>query len=177
MLSETYDYDLLGNLRVKAGVTYDYPAAGQPRPHAPIRVGGQPDAYDANGNLVSGGGRTYTWNGWNQLASVSQRGVSETYTYDAEGARVTLARREVRGTRVSGAERRARGHAPGQCADAPYPGPPPALMPPEGLHPPRRPPATPGCRGWFSVLSSRFSAAGARGGRRADGAELHRATP
>ncbi|MCS7003024.1 MAG: hypothetical protein NZ518_09265 [Dehalococcoidia bacterium] len=38
---------------------------------------------------MSGGGRTYTWNGWNQLASVSQSGVSETYTYDAEGARVT----------------------------------------------------------------------------------------
>jgi len=88
-LSETYAYDRLGNLRVKAGVGYEYPAARQPRPHAPIRVGGQPYAYDANGNLTSGGGRTFVWNGWNQLASVSQAGVTETYAYDAAGARVT----------------------------------------------------------------------------------------
>jgi RHS repeat-associated protein len=63
--------------------------ARQPRPHAPIRVGGQPYAYDANGNLTSGGGRTFVWNGWNQLAGVSQAGVTETYAYDAAGARVT----------------------------------------------------------------------------------------
>ncbi|WP_049767488.1 RHS repeat-associated core domain-containing protein [Roseiflexus sp. RS-1] len=88
-LSETYAYDRLGNLRVKAGVGYEYPAARQPRPHAPIRVGGQPYAYDANGNLTSGGGRTFVWNGWNQLAGVSQAGLTETYTYDAAGARVT----------------------------------------------------------------------------------------
>jgi RHS repeat-associated protein len=88
-LSETYAYDRLGNLRVKAGVGYEYPAARQPRPHAPIRVGGQPYAYDANGNLTSGGGRTFVWNGWNQLAGVTQAGVTETYAYDAAGARVT----------------------------------------------------------------------------------------
>jgi RHS repeat-associated protein len=88
-LSETYAYDRLGNLRVKAGVGYEYPAARQPRPHAPIRVGGQPYAYDANGNLTSGGGRTFVWNGWNQLAGVTQAGLTETYTYDAAGARVT----------------------------------------------------------------------------------------
>ena len=45
--------------------------------------------YDANGNLTSGGGRTFVWNGWNQLASVSQAGVTETYADDAAGARVT----------------------------------------------------------------------------------------
>jgi len=88
-LSETYACDRLGNLRVKAGVGYEYPAARQPRPHAPIRVGGQPYAYDANGNLTSGGGRTFVWNGWNQLASVTQAGVTETYADDAAGARVT----------------------------------------------------------------------------------------
>ena len=88
-LRETYAYDRLGNLRVKAGVGYEYPAARQPRPHAPIRVGGQPYAYDANGNLTSGGGRTFVWNGWNQLASVTQAGVTETYADDAAGARVT----------------------------------------------------------------------------------------
>jgi RHS repeat-associated protein len=88
-LSETYACDRLGNLRVKAGVGYEYPAARQPRPHAPIRVGGQPYAYDANGNLTSGGGRTFVWNGWNQLAGVTQAGVTETYADDAAGARVT----------------------------------------------------------------------------------------
>lgn len=123
-LSETYACDLLRNLRVKAGVAYDHPAAGQPRPHAPIRAGGQAYAYDANGNLMSGGGRTYAWNGWNQLASVSQSGVSETYANDAEGERVTLAGYEARGARraVSSAERGVRGPAPLRRADAPYAG-------------------------------------------------------
>jgi hypothetical protein len=45
-LSETDACDRLGNLRVKAGVEYEYPAARQARPRAPIRVGGQPYACD-----------------------------------------------------------------------------------------------------------------------------------
>jgi hypothetical protein len=45
---EWYTYDAIGNLTSKAGVSYVYPSAGSPRPHAPTSVGGQPYTYDAN---------------------------------------------------------------------------------------------------------------------------------
>ena len=45
--------------------------------------------YDANGNLLSGGGRTLTWNAENQPSQVVSGGLTEAYTYDADGARVT----------------------------------------------------------------------------------------
>jgi RHS repeat-associated protein len=44
--------------------------------------------YDQNGNLTSDGVKTYTWNGRNQLASVSGGGVTASFQYDAFGRRV-----------------------------------------------------------------------------------------
>lgn len=88
-LTEHYAYTRLGNLITKAGASFHYPAAGQPRPHAPLSGGGRSFQYDANGNRVSDGVRTFAWNGWNQLVSVTRDGVHETSTYDATGARVT----------------------------------------------------------------------------------------
>jgi RHS repeat-associated protein len=43
---------------------------------------------DANGNLLSGGNRTFTWNADNLPASVTSGGITESYTYDADGERV-----------------------------------------------------------------------------------------
>jgi YD repeat-containing protein len=41
-LSQTFAYDSVGNMLSQTGVgSYAYPAAGQPRPHAPSTVGGQ----------------------------------------------------------------------------------------------------------------------------------------
>jgi len=37
---------------------------------------------------VSGGGRTFTWNADNLPATVTHGGVTESYTYDADGERV-----------------------------------------------------------------------------------------
>ncbi|WP_029215379.1 RHS repeat-associated core domain-containing protein [Kallotenue papyrolyticum] len=58
-------------------------------PHQARTVGGQSYSYDANGNLVSGGGRTYTWQADNLPASITSGGATETYTYDADGERLT----------------------------------------------------------------------------------------
>ena len=44
--------------------------------------------YDANGNLISDGVNTYTWNARNQLVSISGR-VAASFQYDAFGRRVS----------------------------------------------------------------------------------------
>ncbi|NOK71559.1 MAG: hypothetical protein GFH25_541324n2 [Chloroflexi bacterium AL-N10] len=85
-----YAYTTTGNLTSRTGVgTYGYPSAGSARPHAPTTVGGQPYQYDANGNTLSGGGRTYTWTMENMPRTIKGTdGVTEVYEYDADGERV-----------------------------------------------------------------------------------------
>jgi YD repeat-containing protein len=92
----SYAYDPNGNLTSKTGVgAYQYGAnlngAGA-GPHQARTVNGQAYTYDANGNLLTGGGRTYTWNDERLPASVASGGVTESYTYDADGERVTRTR-------------------------------------------------------------------------------------
>jgi YD repeat-containing protein len=91
--AETFAYDELGNLTSKTGIgAYQYGAnlngtgAG---PHQARTVNGQAYSYDANGNLLSGGGRTYLWNNERLLQSVTNGTTTEQYTYDADGERVT----------------------------------------------------------------------------------------
>lgn len=43
--------------------------------------------YDARGNTTSGGGNSYTYNGFNRLASVTKAGVTSSYTLNAYGQR------------------------------------------------------------------------------------------
>jgi RHS repeat-associated protein len=66
-------------------------------------VGGQTYSYDANGNLLSGGGRSYVWNAENQPTSITSGGVTETYQYDADGNRATRTRAGVTTTYAWGA--------------------------------------------------------------------------
>ena len=72
-------------------MSYGYPASGSTsvRPHTPSTVGGAAYSYDNNGNLLSGGGRTYTWTPENLPATITSGGVTETYGYDADSERVT----------------------------------------------------------------------------------------
>ena len=89
---QTYGYDQLGNLTTKAGVVQQYGANGNgtgARPHAVMTVGGNAYSYDGNGNLLRGGGRTLSWNAENQPTHIVSGGATETYQYDADGARVT----------------------------------------------------------------------------------------
>jgi RHS repeat-associated protein len=85
-------YDAIGNLLSKTDVgSYSYGANGNGRgagPHQARTVGNQSYNYDANGNLTSGGGRSYTWTADNLPATVTNAGVTESYTYDADGERV-----------------------------------------------------------------------------------------
>jgi RHS repeat-associated protein len=84
--TQDYSYDNVGNLTSKAGVSYSY---SNGHPHQVSSVGGSSYGYDGNGNVTSGGGRTLTWNYDNLPGSVTvtASGVSESYSYDANGAR------------------------------------------------------------------------------------------
>ncbi len=53
---------------------------------------GQTLSYDADGNLISDGTNTYTWNARNQLTQISQGSTVEmSYAYDAMGRRISKA--------------------------------------------------------------------------------------
>jgi RHS repeat-associated protein len=95
-ISESYQYDLVGNITSKAGVsnTYTYTqAAGAGGPYA-IRNSGY--TYDNNGNMTAmpTNSRTLVWNTENQPISITSSGTTETYTYDADNSRI----KKVRGT-------------------------------------------------------------------------------
>ncbi|MCL4821012.1 MAG: RHS repeat-associated core domain-containing protein, partial [Vicinamibacteria bacterium] len=65
--SQAFAYDAVGNMTYNSRIgNYVYPSPGQPRPHAPTTINGGSMTYDPNGNLVTGRGRSYTWD-WENL--------------------------------------------------------------------------------------------------------------
>jgi RHS repeat-associated protein len=92
--NQAYTYDTVGNMLSQTGVgASTYPAAGQPRPHAPLAVGGQAMTYDANGNLLSGRGRTYVWDGENRPVGITANGANVMFIYGPDGARLKKIKR------------------------------------------------------------------------------------
>jgi YD repeat-containing protein len=94
-----YGYDTIGNLTSRTGLgSYSYGANGNGTgtgPHQARVINGQAYSYDGNGNLVSGGGQSYRWDGANRLASVTSGGVTEYFSYDTDGQRATRTRGSV----------------------------------------------------------------------------------
>ncbi len=71
--SQTYAFDLVGNLTVKAGTAYTgYGSGGgnSGHAHAPATIGGLAYTYDLNGNTLSGNGRALYWNAENMVTRV-----------------------------------------------------------------------------------------------------------
>jgi RHS repeat-associated protein len=90
-LNETYAYDNAGNLTAKSDIgTYTYPAQGPSaiRPHAVSTAGGASFSFDANGNMLTGIGRSYIWDGMNRPVSVAANGIASTFFYGPDGTRV-----------------------------------------------------------------------------------------
>ncbi|MDH7486114.1 MAG: RHS repeat-associated core domain-containing protein [Anaerolineae bacterium] len=96
--SESYTYNVVGNLMSKTGVgsyTYGTQAADCPegalsKPHAVVTAGANTYCYDRNGNMVRRNvGTTYnlTYDAENRLTGVSG-GASASFVYDGDGNRV-----------------------------------------------------------------------------------------
>jgi RHS repeat-associated protein len=84
--NQTWSYDLAGNIASNSRLgAYHYSAD---HPDQVIGAGANSYTYDAAGMTTSGGGRTMTWNGDNQLASVTRGGVTTNFTYDGDGFRI-----------------------------------------------------------------------------------------
>ncbi|HEY3359939.1 MAG TPA: FG-GAP-like repeat-containing protein, partial [Polyangia bacterium] len=82
---QTFAYDPTGNITSNSRVgAYTYAAAGTARPHAVTQAGSNAYAYDANGNLLTGAGRTITWDPENRPRDIN----GTTFAYDADGHRV-----------------------------------------------------------------------------------------
>ena len=91
-------YDALGNITAKTGVgAYGYNASGSSLPHAVAGIVGNVNgvinpaySYDANGNMITGGGRTVTYTAFNMAASISQGTTTVSLTYDSQHRRIQM---------------------------------------------------------------------------------------
>jgi RHS repeat-associated protein len=83
----TYAYDKTGN-RTKVGGTFARTGIPQAMASATFDAANRQTnhTYDNNGNLVSDGTNTYTWNARNQLTAISS-GVTASFVYDGFGRR------------------------------------------------------------------------------------------
>ncbi|WP_179295943.1 RHS repeat-associated core domain-containing protein [Mesorhizobium sp. WSM4312] len=90
-LSETFVYAANDNMlsRTRVAGSYVYPSASAARPHAPVSVGANAMAYDANGNLTSDGSRTLASDEANRLKTVSLASNTVNLAYGPDGARAT----------------------------------------------------------------------------------------
>ena len=94
--SKTYRYDAVGNIVNKSDVgTADYvygtgnaAGAGDAGPHAVVSAGGNSYAYDDNGNMISGDGRTLTWTSFNKPKTVVSTSTNTRFDYGPERARI-----------------------------------------------------------------------------------------
>ena len=68
-----YAYDALGNLEVKTegGTSHTMQYTDPAHVHAASVVNSKNYRYDANGNLLSGGGRTLAWDAENRLVAAT----------------------------------------------------------------------------------------------------------
>jgi len=87
--SQTLAYNVLGNITSKTAVgSYTY--GDLLHKHAVTQAGANAYSYDANGNLIGGGGRSVTWTAWNMPASIIQGGVTTSWLYTPEHDRYKL---------------------------------------------------------------------------------------
>ena len=96
--AQTVSYDALGNITNKSDVgNYSYGT----RPHAVTQAGSDTYTYDANGNQLTGAGRTLTYTAFNKVASVTKGNHKVTFAYGPERARHKRTDKDDKGTMVS----------------------------------------------------------------------------
>ena len=83
-----YQYDTLGNITDKTGVGSMQYGAGGAGPHAVTSVNnGTQFSYDANGNMLTGNGRTIRYNGADQAYQLSKGSSTVNFSYAADRSR------------------------------------------------------------------------------------------
>ena len=92
--TRSYDYDATGNILNKSdyGDGYTY-GAGTAGPHAVTEVKNGATSlatysYDANGNMISGDGRSIAWTSFNKAETIQKGGTTLNFYYDADHNRV-----------------------------------------------------------------------------------------
>jgi RHS repeat-associated protein len=85
--TQSFGFDVAGRMTAQTGVgSYAYGAATHP--HAVTTAGTNTYAYDANGNLTAGAGRTLSYDLDHRPVAITAAGATTTFTYDAQGQRV-----------------------------------------------------------------------------------------
>jgi len=80
-------YDITGNMLTKSDVgTYTYGAGGA-GPHAVANAGGDSYTYDAAGNMLTGGGRSVTYNTFRKPTQLVKDGHTTSFEYGPDRAR------------------------------------------------------------------------------------------
>jgi len=92
LTSQTIEYDSLGNITFKSDVgsySYDSSDFDHAMPHAVKSISGTKNAqyqYDANGNMISGDGRTIEYDFNNQATRITKEGMTSEFTYIPKNA-------------------------------------------------------------------------------------------
>jgi RHS repeat-associated protein len=84
-----YTLDPAGNI-TKFAAPSGTSAAAYNQVNALTKFAGTPFTYDADGNLLSDGVRTYSWDAENRLAAVTRAGVHSSFAYDGLGRRIAI---------------------------------------------------------------------------------------
>ena len=98
--TRNYDYDALGNITRKGkAADYKYVSADSGGgPHAVSYAAGQSYRYDANGNMISGAGRTIAWSSFNKPTSIQKGQVRIHFDYGPDRSRYQQVRTTEAGT-------------------------------------------------------------------------------
>jgi hypothetical protein len=79
--TQSFQYDIKGNITYKSDVgNYTY-GAGNAGPHAVTTAASDTYTYDATGNMLTGGGRTVTYNTFRKPLTLSKGTHTSTFTY------------------------------------------------------------------------------------------------
>lgn len=79
--TQSFQYDIKGNITYKSDVgNYTY-GAGNAGPHAVTSAASDNYTYDATGNMLTGGGRTVTYNTFRKPLTLSKGTHTSTFTY------------------------------------------------------------------------------------------------
>jgi len=82
-----YNYNSIGNILDKCGISYSYNDSNHPTA-VTSTSNGKTYTYDANGNTFTSTDRNFVWTVDNKVASVTKGGSTTTMDYDYTGARV-----------------------------------------------------------------------------------------